>query len=70
MYAHHLPFPQKVVMGTTHKNLGLLGHKNHKKEKQRKKKADFSFVVHQYDQVASLSIKRLPLNFDENVEVH
>lgn len=37
---HHPPFPQKVMMGTAHKNLGLLGHKNQKKKRKKRQTSD------------------------------
>jgi len=70
--AHHPPSPQKVVMGTTHKNLGLLGHKSQKR--REKTEADFRFVVHQHHQIDHA--RNLPLHWEtpteflENAEVH
>ena len=62
--------PSKGSDGHNPQKFGLTWTQKSQKGKAKKKKADFSFVVHQYDQVASLSIKRLPLNFDENAEMH
>lgn len=64
-YSHHLPFPQKddgkLTQPQPSKNLGLLGPKNEKNTKFKRKILQSTMTSKQTIAEASLSIKGLPI---------